>query len=313
MNRQPSAAKYKIGNPQLVSSTRPLGNDGPYPSLTQPSPKGDSSEHANGSSPARPARSRLRDGQAPDRARPPRLQTSNLLAATQHDLSPVVRSPDSGFAFSDPFAADKAQRSELRQQTSDAHQASTAMQNTPSQGADKLRNVVGAFMAARRDDGLKRPQRSEARPRAPKKEESWDIEPTGGDIDVVLQKIKKEWPFVLESDFSPSTLALSLLARAPSTSLPAHPPLASFNRLHENLSLALQSAVQSHFQTFAASLPQHATFLTTLGRAQDQVKLSKQELNDARDGFAGKGRGELAGIRARERQVRDMLRILDTM
>jgi exocyst complex component 4 len=236
-----------------------------------------------------------------------------LLAGLHDELSPVSTSPvnKAGLAFSDPFAADKAQRSELRQQTSDAQQASAAMQTAPSQ--DRLRNVVGAFMAARRDDGLKRPQRSEARTRATNKQETLDVGPTGGDIDVVLQKIKNDWPFVLESDFSPSTLALSLLARAPSSSLPAHPPLASFSRLHETLSAALQTAVQSHFQTFAASLPQHATFLATLGRAQDQVKQSKTELNNARDGFAGKGKGELAGIRARERQVRDMLRILDTM
>lgn len=243
------------------------------------------------------------------------LQTSNLLTATQGDLSPVATSPNrGGFAFSDPFAADKAQRSELRAQASAAQQTSAAMQNVPSQGSDKLRNVVGAFMAARKDDGLKRPQRSEARPRAPRKEESWDVEPVngGGDIDQVLQKIKKDWPFVLESDFSPSTLALSLLAQG-SSSLPAHPPLSSFTRLHDTLSAALQSEVQAHFQTFAASLPQHATFLATLGRAQDQVKQSKQELNEARDGFAGKGKSELAGVRVRERQVRDMLRILDTM
>jgi exocyst complex component 4 len=43
------------------------------------------------------------------------------------------------------------------------------------------------------------------------------------------------------------------------------------------------------------------------------VRRSKAELTEARDGFAGKGKGELAGVRARERMVRDILAILDTM
>jgi exocyst complex component 4 len=71
--------------------------------------------------------------------------------------------------------------------------------------------------------------------------------------------------------------------------------------------------VQAHFQSFAASLPAHAQFLATLGRAQQQVRASKESLKEARDGFAGKGKAELASIRARERMVRDMLRILDVM
>jgi exocyst complex component 4 len=111
-------------------------------------------------------------------------------------------------------------------------------------------------------------------------------------------------------EFSPSTLALSLLQPSTSTS---HPGLDDFQALHQSLSTSLQSAVQGHFQSFAASLPAHASFLATLGRAQQQVRTSKDALKDARDGFAGKGKAELASIRAREEMVRDMLKILDTV
>lgn len=292
-----------------------------------------------GDSPARPARSRLRDPpqppnfpqpSRPERGDRPRqqlqpLQTQNLLrVSNEQDLSPItasspIHAAPNPLSFADPFAADRSQRSQLRQQTTEAHQAKMTARNTPTQGSDKLRNVVGAFMAAGRKDSeqLRRPQRSEGRGKPVKREETWEIDaPDGsefGEIDVVLKKIKKDWPFVLEGDFSPSTLALSLLSQTTSSTLPPHPSLSSFLRLHDTLSSALQAAVQAHFQTFAASLPQHASFLATLGRAQEQVQQSKRELSEARDGFAGKGKSELAGVRARERQVRDMLKILDTM
>lgn len=236
-------------------------------------------------------------------------------------ISPVdTTEPQGNGLFSDPFAADRSQRTELRAQASAAAQQATQPFQSGAPG-DKLRNVVGAFMAAgrqREEVPARRPGKSEARQRqkapAPR-EEVWDVSEGGkfGEIDSVMRKISQDWPFVLESDFSPSTLALSLLSRSPSSSLPQHPPLSSFMRLHDSLSVALQSAVQSHFQTFAASLPAHANFLATLARAQQQVKKSKEDLKAAREGFAGKGKSELAGVRARERMVRDMLKILDTM
>lgn len=79
------------------------------------------------------------------------------------------------------------------------------------------------------------------------------------------------------------------------------------------LSASLQKAVQSHFQTFAASLPTHATFMATLERAMGQIKVSRDVLKEARDGIGGKGKAELASVRHRERMVREMLQILDLM
>ena len=207
-------------------------------------------------------------------------------------------------AFSDPFAYDRTQRSQLRAQ------ASTTP--SPSIGTDsgRLRNAVGAFMSAGRAAEPQRPTKSRAR--QPKREEKWQLDDGGryGEIDSVLRKIQKTWPFVLESDFAPSTLALSLLSEVDGHS---RSPLRAFLQVHDELSDALQSAVQAHFQSFAASLPAHSSFNSTLGRAQQQTNSSKTALREAREAFAGKGKAELAGVKTREKTVRDMLSLLDTM
>jgi exocyst complex component 4 len=305
-------------------------------------------------SPMRPARSRMRDAPptpsaapAPTTRRELRpVQTQNLRRPSagsstgegasngwttsryEMPLSPIspispVPPPQLNGLFTDPFAADKADRTQVFAQANAA--ARQAMNPLPGigmtgAGGDKLRNAVGAFMSASKSrDTEEIPARRPAKNRArhtPKDDEVWDVSEEGGkfaEVDGVLRKIRKDWPFVLESDFSPSTLALSLLSSMPSSSLPAHPGLSSFMKLHEALSSALQAAVQAHFQGFAASLPAHATFLSTLGRAQQQVRASKAALREARDGFSGKGKSELAGVKARERMVRDMLKILDVM
>lgn len=271
--------------------------------------------------PMRPARSRMRQPPTttvsparPDRSLRPTLTADTRRPSDPHSLASPISpiSPDKpSTVFNDPFAADRSQRSELRDQYKLANQ--TTMPG--GKGADKLRNAVGAFMAASRSNETpdRRPARNEARHR--RKDESWDMAADGGrfgELDVVMGHVKADWSFVMGSDFSPSSLALSLLSPQ-TTSLPPHPSISSFLKLHDSLSSALQSSVQAHFQSFAASLPAHADFLSTLGRAQDQVRASRESLRNARDGFAGKGKSELAGVRARERTVRDMLQILDTM
>ena len=352
-----SLSKYKISSPQpfVPSQSSPSVNDGsayhPFPpsqpayapvlNQGQASPAVVQNGSKPGGSPARPARSRMRDQPGPPSSQPSRrnleaIQTqtaarpSNGSFAGGHDLpvSPITpvspngsSTPQPGEAlFTDPFAADRSQRSELRAQTSEAAQREAQPFRDGAGGptTDKLRNVVGAFMSAskgREEPPMRRPGKSGARQTG--KEEFWDIDPTDGgkfgEIDGVLRKIRKDWPFVVESDFSASTLALSLLSQTSPGTLPAHPSLSSFLKLHEALSSSLQSAVQAHFQSFAASLPAHATFLSTLARAQQQVRTSKEALKEAREGFAGKSKSELAGVRLRERVVRDMLRILDVM
>ncbi|WVF66723.1 hypothetical protein IAT40_001465 [Kwoniella sp. CBS 6097] len=354
--QQAFSSPEQYRNPPPLSSSRQNGEPSRNGGPARPAP----GQGQSPASPARPARSRMRDAPQPpsvpgmgssyssapahvpapaapsrrDNLRP--IQTSNIRRPSaasstgSHDLAASPISPvspnvlnqqGSTALFSDPFEADRAQRSQLRAQTSAAaQQAQQPFQGGP--GSDKLRNVVGAFMSASRSrdeppPSARRPARSEARAKKPQKEDLWEVgEGEGGkfgDIDDVLRKIRKDWPFVLESDFSPSTLALSLLSQSSTSSLPSHPGISSFLRLHESLSTSLQTAVQAHFQSFAASLPAHATFIATLSKAQEQVKKSKEALREARDGFAGKGKSELAGIRARERMVRDMLKILDTI
>lgn len=200
-----------------------------------------------------------------------------------------------------------------------AQQTSQPFQLSGASNTETMRNVVGAFMSAGRQheqpSPARRPHKSEARMKKPHREEVWEDGEGGefGEIDSAMRQVKQDWPFVMESDFSPSSLALSLLSQTPSPSLPQHPSLSSFLRLHEFLSAGLRAAVQAHSKSFAASLPSHRNFLDILQKAQEQVRKSKQELKAARDGFAGKGKTELTGVRARERTVRDMLRILDIM
>ncbi|OXG39555.1 exocyst complex component 4 [Cryptococcus neoformans Th84] len=304
MSRQPPA-KYKISGPQPVRPdlrTAYSTDNGPYPAFVQESPP-------------RPARSRMRD--APRPPQPPRPALVPPLH-TRRPSGDALEIPPASPA--DVFAADRAQRMQMRAQMSAAaHQASRPLQLPGAANTETMRNVVGAFMSAGRQHEqpppARRPHKSEARMRKPHREEVWQDEKGGqfGEIDSAMRQVKKDWPFVMESNFSSSSLALSLLSQTPSPSLPQHPGLAPFLRLHESLSAGLQAAVQAHSKSFAASLPAHQNFLDILARAQEQVRKSKQELKAARDGFAGKGKSELSGIRARERTVRDMLRILDTI
>jgi exocyst complex component 4 len=316
--RQPVAAPTS-------SASRPSDfEDGRSYSATRVPSTSTRTEAAPTAQPMRPARSRMRDTpESSSPGRPARAPRPTLTADTRRPLdasairqsgnSPISpMSPDhppTGAVFNDPFAMDRSQRSELRDQYKMSERQASAPMGGSSSGTNKLRNVVGAFMAAGKqtEPPARRPGKSEARQKVIRHDESWDMK-----ADTVMKTIRNDWPFVTGSDFSASTLALSLLSPQ-STSLPPHPSLSSFSKLHDSLSAALQSSVQAHFQSFAASLPAHAQFLTTLGRAQDQVRSSKIALKEARDGFAGKGKSELAGIRTRERTVRDMLKILDTM
>ena len=281
----------------------------------------------SGTNPMRPARSRMREppgGNAPrqheDRPRPSEHQSYDTDSTTPHGPGPYsgyVPGPsqdvDRDGPSADPFEYDRSQRTQLRAQAS-----AVAQRPYPTNGGEtgRLKNVVGAFMSAGRsrdEPPVKRPPKSRARETMDQAAFEFSGDGEFGQMDAVLRRIHKEWPFVLESEFSPSTLALSLLSRKSSNGSTPQPSLQSFLRMHEALSASLQTSVQAHFQSFAASLPTHATFLTTLDRAQDQVVSSRQSLRDSRAGFAGKGKTELASVKIREKAVRDMLGMLDSM
>ena len=284
-------------------------------------------------SPQRPTRSRMRDISSgsgptspiviPPRRHLPNLQTTNLgklgttsgqrmIPSPTSPISAADERPPANEIFLDPFAQDRTQRHQLRAQTSEvaAHAARPIPRDANGQPSDRLRTAVGAFMRAGKenDTAVRRPVKSAARSR---RDPAVDFAagPRLGKLDSVLDQIRQEWPHVVQSDFSPSSLALSLLSRQQARS----PSVSSFLRLHDELSIALQAAVQAHFQSFAASLPAHSSFLSTLGRAQQQVSVSRDGLEKARDGFAGRGKSELSGIRLRERTVRDILQSLDAV
>lgn len=225
-------------------------------------------------------------------------------------ISPLPAGDRLAGSLEDPFAADRSHRTQLRAQAVQQNRGPPGAGNG-EQASNKLRDVVGAFLSAGKgkEEINRRPIKKIAT--ADDHNDIWQVDEGGqfAELDHVLREIRRDWPFVLESDFSPSTLALSLLSESTSS----HPTLPSFLSVHDSLSSALQVSVQAHFQTFAASLPAHASYLSTLARAQGQIKASKETLKEAREGFGGKGKSELSSVRIRERQVRDMLQLLDTM
>ncbi|BEI80172.1 hypothetical protein CcaverHIS002_0107010 [Cutaneotrichosporon cavernicola] len=350
----PASSRLKISNPTLISTTSqaaqsslpnidrnaaPLGI-GQVWNGSQAAPGPSPSRSGNGearspparsppphspplpTSPSRPARSRAR-GTPEDTLIPPvrahasiSTRLSVMSNGDDEAASPVVPLPRG--ESSDPWAADRAQRSVARQQTNETAQAA-ALRTPVSAGAaggNALRNAAAAFMAASkqsRTETVRRPPRPK---RTQPSKEDWDdiVGTTGGrfaEIDAVMRKIRTDWPFIMDGDFSPSSLALSLLASETGQGGTEHPDLQSFLRVHTALSGSLQKAVQSHFQTFAASLPTHSNFVATLDRAQEQVKTSREGLKEAREGIGAKGKAELASIRTRERMVKEMLQVLD--
>lgn len=155
------------------------------------------------------------------------------------------------------------------------------------------------------------------------------------DVDAVLRKIKRDWPFVLDKHFAPTSLALSLLEpieNPRATPSSAHPPLSDFVQLHTQLSTSLSRAVQKHYQTYASSLPAHRNLVDALARAQTIVKSTKKQLKESKALLAGSSpaaikstsgkmialnggnkRAEMVTLRGREKTLRDMLKTLDAI
>ncbi len=181
----------------------------------------------------------------------------------------------------------------------------------------KLRNVVDMFARSSEKREVKEERRVK-QTREGREEELLIGNGNGefGDVDSVLRKIQRDWPFVLDPEFAPTSLALSLLSS--SSTQTSHPPLREFLTLHSTLSTALQRSVQRHYETYASSLPEHARLSEALGRAQGLVKDTKKLLVVSRgllggDGDGGGSKMEMGLTWGRERVVRDMLKMLDVM
>lgn len=210
----PASSRFKISKPTLQSSSgdhdsqarydyggggsNSHGNDGPYPSVGGPSQwsGAQSSSRSNGSSlhqshpsqssPTRPARSRARGQPSVDippvraAALQRKYSTDDRIPSPTTPTTPDVSIPRPRDSPGDPWAADRTQRSQARQQTGDSAKSALVR---PGEGSERLRNLAAeAFMSApkqkREEPAVKRPPR----PRRAQPADQWDdrVGATGG-------------------------------------------------------------------------------------------------------------------------------------
>ncbi|KAF5374943.1 hypothetical protein D9758_000454 [Tetrapyrgos nigripes] len=129
-----------------------------------------------------------------------------------------------------------------------------------------------------------------------------------GDIDAILDQIKDEWEFVIDTDFNTVDLALQLL----DDSSGAGKDIESFRRTRSMLSNALKGSVDKHYQAFAASLPHHASLLNHLSATQTQIDGARTALQESKDALGSKRASQASALLVRNLKVinkPDMLEI----
>ncbi|ETW86911.1 hypothetical protein HETIRDRAFT_377575 [Heterobasidion irregulare TC 32-1] len=126
-----------------------------------------------------------------------------------------------------------------------------------------------------------------------------------GDIDAILEQIKDEWEFVIDSEFNPIDLALQLIDDSNSGK-----DIGSFRRTKSMLSKTLKGSVDKHYQAFAASLPHHASLLNHLGTTQTQIRGARGSLLEAKEALGSK-RADLVQMWTRGQTLEEMIRLLD--
>lgn len=126
-----------------------------------------------------------------------------------------------------------------------------------------------------------------------------------GDIDAILDRIRDDWEFVIDTEFNPVDLALQILDDSS-----AGKDMSSFRRTKLMLSHALKGSVDKHFQAFAAALPHHASLLNHLGATQEQIKNARTVLQESKDALGNK-RADLVQMWTRGQTLEEMLRLLD--
>jgi exocyst complex component 4 len=120
-----------------------------------------------------------------------------------------------------------------------------------------------------------------------------------------LDRIRDDWEFVIDPEFSPVDLALQILDDSS-----AGKDMSSFRQTKLMLSRALKGSVDKHFQAFAAALPHHASLLNHLGATQEQIKNARTALQEAKDALGNK-RTDLVQMWTRGQTLEEMLRLLD--
>ncbi|PWN44869.1 hypothetical protein IE81DRAFT_320842 [Ceraceosorus guamensis] len=124
-------------------------------------------------------------------------------------------------------------------------------------------------------------------------------------INGVLRKVKAEWGFVAEDDFSPVALALSLLDDS-SLGASRH----DFEMIKDGIEQSLQGTVDDHHESFANAITLHNSVLQSLSAAQNSVSGARRRLRDSREAL-GQKRADLVQLWQRSQGVKESLRLLD--
>ncbi|CEH13755.1 Exocyst complex subunit Sec8 [Ceraceosorus bombacis] len=124
-------------------------------------------------------------------------------------------------------------------------------------------------------------------------------------INGVLRKVKAEWGFVAEDDFSPVALALSLLDDS-SLGASRH----DFEMIKDGMEQSLQGTVDDHHESFANAITLHNSVLQSLSAAQNSVSGARRRLRDSREAL-GQKRADLVQLWQRSQGVKESLRLLD--
>ena len=89
--------------------------------------------------------------------------------------------------------------------------------------------------------------------------------------------------------------------------------LSSFHALSVSLLRSLQSTVQTHSSSFAASISTHNSFFNSLTQAQVEVREARATLAEAKEALSGERKAEVGALWGRGRMVKEMLGLLDVM
>lgn len=126
-----------------------------------------------------------------------------------------------------------------------------------------------------------------------------------GEIDAVLDQVKDGWEFVIDPNFNNVDLALQLLDKSSMGK-----DMDSFRRTKNMLSKALKGSVDKHYQSFAASLPHHASLLGHLGAAQTEISAARSAVLEAKESL-GSRRADLVQLWNRGQMLEEMIKLLD--
>ncbi|KAG9093587.1 hypothetical protein FS749_014144 [Ceratobasidium sp. UAMH 11750] len=218
-------------------------------------------------------------------------------------------SPRPSLGDEDPYGGMDGDPQEARIRERETPERGNTLEDQTSPKA--LGSVISAFQnAGTRRAGVDREREKliEQRDRIREREPGRAVkgrQKTLGDIDAVLDQMQDEWAFVIDPDFNPVSLALSLLDDSS-----VGRDLGSFRRTKAMLERALKGTVDQHYQAFAASLPHHASLLSLLSETQKHISEARTSLTEARAALSHQ-RADLVQLWSRGQTIEEMVTILD--